>query len=268
MRLDLECPLELLGYDLTHNERGVRGFVRLWNLSDAPVTGFEAVIAWQGADSVSDIPLRSGAVFARPHDAFVLPIEADSAPSGHWSGLLFVRVDFQGAASWRGNPRHLIDVELPAKPSERELNALRRAAGPDAAVRPLAAREYWVCACGRANPRKSAGCDRCGRSRRKCLRLSRQLAEAFGGKPAEGAAARTASREDVPFHRALRQRYLRQRRLLIRRTVTMLTAAALIALIALTWTWLTGMQQRAKDIVPPTRIDQTAPAVETPGPRP
>jgi hypothetical protein len=96
----------------------------------------------------------------------------------------------------------------------------------------------------------------------------RQLAEAFGGKPAEGAAARTASREDVPFHRALRQRYLRQRRLLIRRTVTMLTAAALIALIALTWTWLTGMQQRAKDIVPPTRIDQTAPAVETPGPRP
>ncbi len=48
----------------------------------------------------------------------------------------------------------------------------------------------------------------------------------------------------------------------------MLTAAALIALIALTWTWLTGMQQRAKDIVPPTRIDQTAPAVETPGPRP
>jgi hypothetical protein len=54
----------------------------------------------------------------------------------------------------------------------------------------------------------------------------------------------------------------------VRKVALFLAWAALIALIALTWTWLTGMQQRAKDIVPPTRIDQTVPAVETPGPRP
>jgi hypothetical protein len=65
------------------------------------------------------------------------------------------------------------------------------------------------------------------------------------------------------FHQALRRRYLKQKSMLIRRTVTMLTAAALIALIALVWTWLLGMQQRAKDIVPPTRIDA---AQETPPP--
>ena len=59
----------------------------------------------------------------------------------------------------------------------------------------------------------------------------------------------------MAFHEALRRRYLRQKSMLIRRTITMLTAAALIALIALTWTWLLSMQQRAKDIVPPTRID-------------
>jgi hypothetical protein len=65
----------------------------------------------------------------------------------------------------------------------------------------------------------------------------------------------------MAFHQALRRRYLRQKSMLIRRTVTMLTAAALIALVALVWTWLLGMQQRAKDIVPPSRIDA---ADETP----
>ncbi len=274
MHLDLSCPLELLGYDLTHNEQGVRGFVRLWNLSDAPVTGFEAVITWQGENGAADIPLSSGAIFAPPHDAFVLPIETDSAPSGHWSGLFFVRVDFQSAALWHGNPRRLIDVEMPEKPSKREMKALRRAAGPDAAVRPLDAGGYWVCACGRANPRKSIGCDRCGRTKRDCLRLSRQLAEVFDGKAPEGkpanakrkAAARPAAEGELPFHKALERRYLRQRSLLIRRTVTMLTAAGLIALIALAWTWLIGMQQRAKDIVPPMKIDQAAQTQETSAP--
>ena len=179
LHLDLSCPVELTGYDLTGDARGVRGFVHFHNLSDKTVLGFEAVITWQGEGASADIPLRTGAIHAAPHEAFVLPLEAEAAPSGHWSGLYFVQVDFDGAPPWRGNPKRLIEVELPEKPTPKELEALRRVAGPDAAVRPLEAENYWVCACGRANPRKSPGCDCCGRSRRNCMLLSRQLAEVF-----------------------------------------------------------------------------------------
>ncbi len=268
MQLDLSCPVELLGYDLTEDARGVRGFVHLHNLSDKPVLSFEAVITWQGDGVLADIPFTTGLIHAAPHEAFVLPIEAEAAPSGHWSGLYFVQVDFDGAPPWRGNPKRLIEVELPEKPLPKELEALKRVAGPDASVRPHEAEDYWVCACGRANPRKSPGCDRCGRSRRDCMRLSRQLAEAFkvelmdepvkkAGKGTDSA-RKPAPRDETAFHKALRARYLRQKNLLIRRTVTMLTAAALIALIAFVWTWLIGMQQRAKDIVPPTRVEETS----------
>jgi hypothetical protein len=260
LQLDLGCPVELLGYDLTHDERGVKGFVRLHNLSDHPVTGFEAVITWQGDGGSADIPLMAGPILAAPHEPFVLPLEAEAAPNGHWSGLFFVQVDFDGAPPWRGNPRRLTEVVLPEKPSPLELEALRRVAGPDAAVRPHDAGAYWVCACGRANPGHSPGCDRCGRSRRHCLKLSRQLAEAFkqeiSGTPPKSAKVPRPEPE-AAFHVTLRAKYLRQKNMLIRRTITMLTAAALIGLIALLWTWLIGMQQRAKDIVPPTRIEET-----------
>ena len=261
MQLDLDCPVELLGYDLTRDERGVRGFVRLFNLSDRAVTGFDAVITWQGDGYTSDIPLQTGALNALPHEAFVLPIEAETAPGGHWSGLFFVRVDLDGSQPWKGNPKRLIEVELPEKPVGRELEALRRVAGPDAAVRPISARDYWVCACGRANPIDSPGCDRCGRTKRECMRLARQLAAAFERKkpeePVKKKASVSAATPDsaTPFHVSLQKRYLRQKSLLIRRTITMLTAAALIALIALAWTWLTDMQKRAKEIVPPTRVE-------------
>lgn len=267
MQLDLNCPVELVGYDLTHDEHGVRGFVRLFNLSDKPVVGFDAVITWQSESAAVDIPLSAGVLHAMPHEPFILPIETDPAPVGRWSGLFFVRVDFEGAPPWRGNPKRFLDVELPEKPSPVELEALQRVAGPDAAFRPLDAKSYWICVCGRANPGRSPGCDRCGRGGRDCMRLARQVAEAFqSAKPTEDAKkdagnakpSKPLADEEQAFHEALQKRYLRQKNLLIRRTVTMLTAAALIGLIALAWTWLIGMQQRAKDIVPPTRIEDTA----------
>ncbi len=262
MQLDLSCPVELVGYDLTHDGHGARGFVHLTNLSDKPVTGFEAVITWQGEGGDMDIPLASGAILAPPHAGFVLPIETDPAPSGQWTGLSFVRIDFEGAPSWHGNPKRFSDVTMPEKPSPRELEALKRVAGPDAAVRPVRAKDYWVCACGRANLLRSYGCDRCGRSRRSCLRLSAQLSEAFKDREApkneKAVAAKKKPASQPAFsHKTLRARYLRQKSLLIRRTVTMLTAAILITLIAVTWTWLADMQRRAREIVPPTRIEET-----------
>jgi len=267
LHLDPGCPLELMGCELTHDARGVRGFVRLFNLSDRLVTGFEAVISWQGDGGSTGIPLKAGPIAALPHEQFVMPLEAEAAP-GQWSGLFFVQVDLEGAPPWRGNPKRLIEVEMPERPSPRELEALGRVAGPDAAVRPRFARNYWVCACGRANFGRSPGCDRCGRSRRECLQLSRKLAEAFrdelpGAKPSKRKNNAVQDQTGAAFHQELRRYYLRQKSMLIRRTVTMLTAAAVIALVALMWTWLVGMQQRAKDIVPPTRIES---AEETPLP--
>jgi hypothetical protein len=113
LQLDPGCPLELIGYDLTHDARGVRGFVRLYNLSDRLVTGFEAVISWQTNSGVTGVPLRAGPVAAAPHEPFVLPLEAEAAPGGNWGGLFFVQVDMEGAPPWRGNPKRLIDVEMP-----------------------------------------------------------------------------------------------------------------------------------------------------------
>jgi hypothetical protein len=261
LQLDLSCPLELVGYDLAHDGRGARGFVHLTNLSDKPVTGFEAVITWQGEGGDVDIPLASGAILAPPHTGFVLPIETDPAPSGQWTGLSFVRIDFDGAPSWRGNPKRFTDVKTPEEPSPRELVALKKVAGPDAAVRPVLAKDYWVCVCGRANPLRTPGCDRCGRTKRSCLKLAAQFAEAFKERKARkderDVAAKKKAARSAFSHKALRARYLRQRSLLVRRTVTMLTAAVLIALIALTWAWLEAMQQRAREIVPPTRIEET-----------
>ena len=281
MRLDPNCPVELLEYELTHDERGVHGFVHLFNLSRWPVRGFDAVFTWRSAAGESlNIPLQSGALSATPHDAFVLPLETGPVPAGVLSALHFVRVDFEGAAPWLGDPSHLIDVTPPDQPSERELSALQRVAGLDAVVRPIETKTYWICACGRANARKKRACARCGRSHREILRLARQFSEAF--KPAEPGRDARGAEENAPgdkpetppeeapaekqtvsygkpafSHKALRERYLRQRSLLIRRTVTMLTAAVLIALTALAWTWLTGMQQRARDIVPPMKIEET-----------
>lgn len=366
MLLDLDCPIELIGYDLTHDGRGVRGFVRLFNIASAPVREFEAVVTWRGADGALDIPLKSAPVDAMPCREFVLPVETGAVPAGSLAAFSFVRVDFedapprQGVPPWQGDPARLIDVPPPPPPSRRELDALQLVAGPDALVRPALFKKYWLCACARANARATPTCARCGRLRRSCLRLGRQLAQAYGarspadaaptggaatkagmghgrrhpggagptaetgrgrrhpggagptaktgrGRPHPGGAGPTAktgrgrrhpggeasadgaaagsppapaggeasavqsppdkaplqagdARRPAPAfsHRALREHYLRQRSLLVRRTVTMLTAALLIALTALLWAWLSDMQKRAREMVPPTRIEEPA----------
>ena len=269
LQLDPGCPLELIGVDLMHDARGVRGFVHLYNLTDRLVTGFEAVISWQTDDGSTGIPLKTGPIAAPPHEPFVLPLEAEAAPGGRWNGLFFVQVDMEGTPPWKGSPKRLIEVEMPQKPSARELEALRRVAGPDAAMRPHFTKDYWVCACSRVNSGKAPGCDRCGRPRRECKTIACQLTEAFrselpGAKPSKRKKSAVQAQSGTAFHQELRRYYLRQKSMLIRRTVTMLTAAALIGLIALMWSWLLGMQQRAKDIVPPTRID-TAQETAMPG---
>lgn len=289
MYLDLSCPVELLGYELTHDERGIHGFVRLNNLSKRHVNDFESIITWRCASGDSiEIPLGAAGMTARPHSTFVLSIETGPVPAGTWNSLLFVRVGFDEGPDWRGEPARLVDVALAPVPTRQELSALGKIAGADAAVRPVLARQYWLCACGRPNGTKARACARCGRSRREVKRLARQLSGAFdkaaGAQPDSGGAPQAGPRRPADSHildkgpqaatpdaqalsygaplshRALRARYLRQRSLLIRRTITMLAAALFIALTAFSWRWLDGMRQRAREIVPPMRIEEnTAP---------
>lgn len=282
--LDFDCPLELRGYELLHDDRGkVRAYLRLMNLAGRRVADFEAVIAWYGdGGECKKMPFTADQLRASARAEFTLSLSTDQCPQAKHVEIRFARIRFEdGSPDWTGEEADMRRIELPEPPDGKSLNALVAAAGADARYFPEKHADYWLCVCGRPNPRGAEQCARCRRGRDVVLKnLTRKsvLSDAppvlpgllspepmpepdlsLFARPAPPASAgervraRAALEED-----ALRKKFLRQRSLILRRTVTMLVIAALIALIGLAIPYLKYQQQRAREIVPPVKAQVTA----------
>lgn len=269
MRIDLHCPVETRGYELTRDDRGkTRAYVRLFNLSGRRVRRLEGQVHFEGPEGEQSLPLAQD-VDAAPRQMFTLALALPGSGEGLW--LSFTKLRFEdGRADWIGHPSRLIQIpDMPA-PDGRELNRLMAVAGRDAVCFPRRTGAYWVCVCGRPNAYRRQRCARCGRQRDQVLtRCSMaQVMEEQPLRTPSGDAIELplmapppaqAPGEDSPIQR-LHRRFLRQRSMLLRRTLTMLVIALLLLLAA----WLVGILRQAvqpPQSIPPVKIEQGQGAV-------
>ena len=256
MRIDLHCPVETRGYELTRDDRGkTRAYVRLFNLSGRRVRRLEGQVHFEGPEGEQSLPLAQD-VDAAPRQMFTLALALPGSGEGLW--LSFTKLRFEdGRADWIGHPSRLIQIpDMPA-PDGRELNRLMAVAGRDAVCFPRRTGAYWVCVCGRPNAYRRQRCARCGRQRDQVLtRCSMaQVMEEQPLRTPSGDAIELplmapppaqAPGEDSPIQQ-LHRRFLRQRSMLLRRTLTMLVIALLLLLAA----WLAAPGRPAAPIHPP-----------------
>ena len=177
MLMDLSCPIELVSYDITHDDVGnTRAYLLLSNLARRRVLGFDAVIRWKdhAAGTHLDMPYS-----AQPKDGsarFHLPASTSDMPGADGLEIIFHQVRLEGEAPWDADPARLIDWEAPKEPSGVALDRLQQAAGDDAVCFPQEDEHYWTCVCGRLNEQGQAKCARCVRSKRMVFQKYRREA--------------------------------------------------------------------------------------------
>lgn len=276
MYLDFECPLELRGYELLHDDHGnVRAYLRLYNLASRRIANFEAIVIWRDekGERTSSMPFVADQLRASARTEFTLSLSTGEFPQAAALRLRFTVIRFEdGSPDWTGDESRMRHVRLPESPSGRALNALVASAGADARFFPVRRHGYWICVCGRPNPYHAEKCVRCHRGRDvvlKNLTPSRVLSKNPPVLPGL-LAPDPVSTVDIPLMqkkarssvpsgqlRTLYQHYLRQRNLLIRRTITMLVIAALVALSAYVGPHLIHEWQRSREFVVPVKSAAT-----------
>ncbi len=262
MHIDLHCPVETRGCELTYDDRGrARAYVRLFNLSGRRVRRLEGEAHVQGPEGASSFPLAQD-VDAAPRQMFTLTLALPSPGEGLW--LSFTKIKFEdGRPDWIGHPSRLICIpDMPA-PDGRELNRLMAVAGRDAVCFPWRTGAYWVCVCGRPNAYRRQRCVRCARQRDQVLSRC-SMAQVMEERPLRTPSGDAVELPLMPppspapgrdgLMEKLHRRFLRQRSLLLRRTLTMAAIAALLLLLA----WGIGaLRQSAQppQSIPPVKIE-------------
>lgn len=262
MLIDLSCPIELLSFEIMHDDRlNTRAYLTLNNLSQDWVDGFDAVIRWSHSASGRklDAAFSADRLHAAGGASFTVPLSTDQLPGADGLQLLIQRVRLDSGEVWQGDPARLIEYAERPEPDGRLLNRLIEEAGEDVVCLPSERAEGWVCVCGRLNPSTRAQCARCGRDRAQVFRrFSRQAltSQAIPGRT-PSAPARPPRPNRRQQQEALRRQFVRQRNLLIRRTITLIALAALIAVAAF---WVSSLAERrdeAKEFIPPTRMENS-----------
>ena len=280
--LEFSCPLELLHFELTRDDQGkVRAYLSLNNLAVRRVLRIEGDVLW--TDSMTGeqlrVPFIADELRTAPRGRFKLQLSTNQLPGADRVDMTFRRVAFDGDADniWEQDPDGLREIEPPPAPSGRELNKLVAIAGDDAENFPLRAAGHWFCVCGRANPPDDEKCVRCGRDQQTVFETLTRNAVLEADPPAppdrparepeiptflnrpddlgnEPASAEPSPSEEMAL---LRHRLVAQRGPLVRRTVFILSALILALLLIYAFQWLGEQKQRALEIHPPVRIQQT-----------
>lgn len=278
--LDLSCPLELLGYELSRDDQGkVRAYLHLNNLTERRVERIAGDIRWIHSGSGRQIaaPFIADQLTTPARDTFKLQLSTDCLPGADQLELVFSEISFQdGGPDWTQNADRLKRIEEPLPPVGAELNRLVAAAGVDAQNFPLVTGDYWICVCGRPNPAELNHCARCQRHQEDVLERLNRKAVLSGETPALTGGA--VPEPEIPSFLGfdapepppeverrqrltqeldmLHRQFKSQRNLLIRRSVFLLAVVVIVLLLMYTFEWLGDMQQQARDIIPPVRVEQ------------
>ena len=173
LKIDLTCPIEIRGYELTCDEEGgARAYIRMNNLAAHPISRFDAVACWSNSQTGQSEAqtFRVDQLDADARSEFPFTLAAFAVPHADTVDIHFNRVRFaDGTADWIGGQAETIDIdELPLL-SEEESDLLCDIAGDDAVRFSELHEKHWVCVCGRANYLHHETCSRCGRERDEVL---------------------------------------------------------------------------------------------------
>ena len=135
MKIDLSCPIEVRGYALDCTQPIARASVRLYNLTNRRIEGFEAVARWHSRVENRKIlcPFSMERLHAGSESMFQIELDNRRLPDADSLEILFNSVRFEdGDREWRaGNVPYTEIGPLPPMGSE-ELRMLKAAAGEDA----------------------------------------------------------------------------------------------------------------------------------------
>lgn len=175
MLMDLTCPIELVSYEIAHDDAGnTRAYLLLSNLTRRRVIEFDAVIRWIDRATGAHWDM---AYSAQPKDGrtrFHLPVSTGAMPGADGLEIVFHQVHLEGESPWTADPARLMDWEEPRNASGSALDRLQQAAGEDAVCFPQQDECHWVCVCGRLNAQNQAKCTRCRRSKRMIFKKYRR----------------------------------------------------------------------------------------------
>lgn len=219
MHVDLHCPVELLSWELLHDDRGkTRAYLTFGNLSAYRVSSLEVTLYCRTGDGETvKQKLLPQAPDAAPGQPFALnaPVKLPEGVVQLWP--FFRRIRFEGVRrSYVGDESRTCEIPDPQRPTGRTLDRLRALAGEDAWCYAAKYPGCWQCVCGRANPAR----------RSKCLRCKR------GAEQVLGSYTKGACRGGFRTTRRLeREKLRRQKSTLIRRSLFM--ALLVLGLLAL-----------------------------------
>lgn len=260
MKIDLTCPIEIRGYELTCDEEGsARAYIKMNNLAAHPIARFDAVACWSNsATGQSEAQsFRIDRFHADARAEFDFTLSAFAVPHADTLEIHFSRVRFSdGAADWIGGQTECVSIdELPVLPAA-EARLLAETAGEDAVRYPEAHEKHWLCVCGRANFLHQDTCSRCERSKDEVFghydreHLLQMMPQAETVAPAD-----EDDEEEWTLEEAL-HRFRYQREILLRRTMTM----GLIIVLLLGFSAVSGYHKRVEEArrTPPTLLSVSA----------
>ncbi len=164
MRIDLNCPAEILNVDLPKKEEPWVTLV-LMDGTDRGINSCEATIRIldSAGEELSRTVHRARALGGRPHSTFTMTVPMERPEGAALAEARLDKVWFEDNDVWRRNAAAEVEYESNVLPAGNDLNALKYVAGPAAVGFPSQQAALWVCVCGRANGNRDFVCRRCGR---------------------------------------------------------------------------------------------------------
>ena len=166
MRIDLNCPAEILGIELPREELPY-ATLGLLNLDDRVIVSCEVTLKLkkrEGEEAARTVH-RARSLSGRPHGVFSMTVPIEAAEGAVSAEATLDKVWFEDNDVWRRNAANEIEYESNALPPGNSLNALKYVAGDAAVGFPSQQARLWVCVCGRPNDNRSPVCARCRRQK-------------------------------------------------------------------------------------------------------
>ena len=167
MRIDLNCPAEVVRTELYREKEGSWVRLILMDLADRSIDSCEAtvrILDREGKETGRTVH-RARALKGRPHTTFPMNVPVELPENAVSAEATLDKIWFEDRDVWRRSRDREKEYEPNLLPPGNELNALRYVAGNGAAGFPSQQAEMWICVCGRPNGNESALCARCRRQR-------------------------------------------------------------------------------------------------------
>lgn len=174
LKIDLKCPVEVLGYHLVRAEDGNSIIVTmvLHNLSESIVTDIYLTV-----DIYNSSEKLLGSVEGAIHDLAIPPngeyhcrLSLQGSQEMEGIDIIFNSISFLPEQIWvRDVNEERIPLEIP-QTIDAQLNDLRDVTGVEGACFAADLNNRWRCICGRINDNSAPHCVRCGEEKEYALR--------------------------------------------------------------------------------------------------